>query len=93
MALALVHHIAISGNVPLENFVEALSNLANGGVVEWVDKTDPMVQMLLKNRKDVFERYTWDHFKDALEQFFDIEKVTDIGGGRRRLCQVRQKHD
>ncbi len=93
LALALVHHIAIRGNVPLENFVEALSNVANGGVVEWVDKTDPMVQTLLKNRQDVFERYTWDHFKDALEQFFDIEKVTDIGGGRRRLCQVRQKQD
>jgi SAM-dependent methyltransferase len=93
LALALVHHIAITGNVPLENFVEALSKVAGGGVVEWVDKSDPMVQTLLKNRRDVFARYTWDHFKEALEQYFDIEKVTDIGGGRRRLCQVRPKHD
>ena len=93
MALALVHHIAIGGNVPLGNFVEALSCLAPGGVVEWVDKSDPMVQMLLKNRRDVFDCYSWDDFKPVLEQAFEIEKVADIGGGRRRLCQVRKRRN
>jgi len=91
LALALVHHIAISGNIPLKNFVEALSGLADGGIVEWVDKSDPMVKTLLKNRRDVFDHYTWDHFKYVLEQSFDMEKVIEIGGGRRRLCLVRRK--
>lgn len=91
LALALVHHISISGNVPLENFVEALSALAPGGVVEWVGKSDPMVQTLLKNRRDVFDRYTWGHFKQVLEQSFEIEKTIEIGDGRRRLCRVRKR--
>lgn len=91
LALALVHHMAISGNVPLKNFIDMLSSLANGGVVEWVDKTDPMIQALLKNRRDVFDEYTWDNFKHLLGQSFNIEKVTKIGDGRRRLCLVRQK--
>jgi hypothetical protein len=91
LALALVHHIAITGNIPLENFVEALSVMADCGVVEWVDKSDPMVETLLQNRRDVFDHYSWGHFKHVLEQTFNIEKVTEIGGGRRRLCQVQRK--
>ena len=91
LALALVHHIAIGGNVPLPAIVAALAELAPAGVVEWVDKSDPMVETLLRNRKDVFNHYRWDDFRQALEARFEIVETAEIGGGRRRLCWVRAR--
>lgn len=89
LALALVHHLAISGNVPLDDIVAMLARVAPTGVVEWVDKSDPMVELLLRNRKDVFDRYGWAEFQRALETKFEIAETIEIGGGRRRLCRVR----
>ncbi|MDJ0893612.1 MAG: methyltransferase [Alphaproteobacteria bacterium] len=86
LALALVHHICISANVPLQAFVDVLRQIAPVGVVEWVDKSDDMVQRLLRNRKDVFAEYTWDQFKAAVETAFHLASVQDSHGGRRKLC-------
>lgn len=64
LALAILHHIVISGNVPLRRAIAYLTELAPRGVIEWVPKSDPMVQTLLRNRKDIFESYN----EAALEQ-------------------------
>ena len=71
LALALIHHICIASNVPLENFVEFLVSVAPQGVLEWVDKKDPMVQFLLRNRDDIFPNYTW--------EFFTVNVMTSNG--------------
>lgn len=89
LALALVHHICITANVPILEFVEVLAQIAPAGVVEWVDKSDDMVQRLLRNRKDVFETYDWSHFSAALERRFRIDTVEESHGGRRKLCLLR----
>ena len=91
LALALVHHVAISGNVPLPAFVAVLAKMAPAGVVEWIDKSDPMIQTMLRNRKDVFDRYGWDDFQEALAARFEILRTVEIGDGRRRLCLVRAR--
>jgi ribosomal protein L11 methylase PrmA len=57
VALALVHHLAITHNIPLEWVVRWLVELAPRGVIEFVPKTDPMVQELLKLRQDIFPDY------------------------------------
>jgi hypothetical protein len=91
LALALVHHICISGNVPVADFVSQLAEIGGGGVVEWVDKTDNMVRRMLRNRVDVFDDYTWEDFRAALEQHFDIERVQESHDGARKLVMVRRK--
>ena len=92
LALALVHHICIGGNVPVESFVGALGDIAPGGVVEWVDKSDPMVQFMLRNRADVFDGYTWQAFHAALGARFDIIDIVEQKGGGRRLCMVAARN-
>lgn len=91
LALALVHHLRISGNVPLSQFAETLSQMGRGGVVEWVDKEDQMVRFLLRNRADVYEDYTWNGFRQALEADFILKKTHESHGGQRRLCFVMKK--
>ena len=75
LCLALVHHLAISGNVPLGRIVRWLSTIAEAGVVEFVPKSDPMVQTLLRTREDVYEGYTQAAFERALGQHFQISEV------------------
>ena len=91
LALAIVHHICIAGNVPLEGFVAQLATVGAWGVVEWVDRSNSMVQAMLRNRKDVFIDYTWDDFRTYLEKTFSIHRVVEIHGGTRKLCLVSRQ--
>jgi hypothetical protein len=91
LALALVHHLAIGGNVPLPQIVEVLRRIAPTGVVEWVDKRDAMVQRMLRNRTDVFGEYRWEVFRSELEERFEIVRTVDTHDGARRLCQLAPK--
>lgn len=82
LALALIHHIAISKNVPLAEVVAWLTSLAPRGVIEFVPKTDPMVVELLQLREDIFPDYDEANFVRCLEQRARIvhrEKVSATG--------------
>ena len=57
-ALAVIHHMAIGKNVPLEMAVDWLMGLAGTGVIEFPSKADPMVKQLLRHREDIFPDYT-----------------------------------
>jgi ribosomal protein L11 methylase PrmA len=62
IALAVIHHLAIAKNVPLDMAVDWLMGLAPQGVIEFPSKADPMVQQLLKYRPDIFPDYTEEAF-------------------------------
>lgn len=62
LALAVIHHLAIAKNVPLDMAVDWLMGLAPAGVIEFPSKADPMVQQLLKHRPDIFPDYTEEAF-------------------------------
>ncbi|MEB3702970.1 Putative methyltransferase [Candidatus Bealeia paramacronuclearis] len=85
LALALMHHLCITYNVPLESFVKFLRSIAPCGIVEWVDKQDPMVQFLLRNRTDIFENYTWENFELYVKKYFDIKKIVSLNKGNRKI--------
>jgi len=91
-ALALMHHICIANNVPLEHFIRFLYNIAPKGVLEWVDKNDPMVQILLRNRADIFPEYNWENFVDVVKKYFVIKKTQTINNGFRKLCWLEQRN-
>ena len=66
LALALIHHLAITNNVPLEAIASWLVDLAPCGVVEFVGKADSQVQGMLRLRDDIFPDYTLDRFLGLL---------------------------
>jgi hypothetical protein len=92
LALALVHHLAISGNIPLEEIVDYLRETAPQGVVEFVGKADPMVKRLLARRRDVFTDYDREHFEAALSRHFRILGSGTISTGTRTLYHLSQAH-
>ena len=91
LSLALIHHLCISHNVPLASFVKFLKSIASRGIVEWVDKSDPMVQFLLRNRTDIFDSYTLENFQSLISQDFNIEKMTPLNNGTRQLLLLSEK--
>lgn len=94
VALAVVHHLAISRNIPFGELLDWLIDLAPCGVIEFVPKTDPMVQKLLALRADIFEDYTWNFFADRVAQKARIDRVLQVGKyGRTLVSYIRHGHE
>lgn len=83
LALALVHHLAIGGNVPLTNLLEWFSMLAPHLVVEFVPKDDPQVRRLLVSREDVFLDYSREGFEKALGSLYEVVETRDLPSSER----------
>lgn len=91
MALALVHHLAISNNVPLNDIAAIFAGLGQYAIVEFVPKEDSQVQRLLRSRLDIFPSYTLDGFIEAFSQAFEILERTNIEGTQRVLFLLKKK--
>jgi ribosomal protein L11 methylase PrmA len=85
LALALIHHVAISKNVPLDGVVSWLTGMAPRGVIEFVPKTDPMVVELLRMRDDIFPHYHEEHFVSSLQERARIVASETVSASGRKL--------
>ena len=85
MALALVHHLAIARNVPLERVAEFFSRLGRFLVIEFIPKSDSQVRKLLLNRPDIFPGYTKEGFELAFKTHFQIVRAMPVQQSERWL--------
>jgi len=92
MALALVHHLAIANNVPLDRVASFLRRVAARWlVVEFVPKSDPKVRELLASRQDVFGGYSQEAFELAFAERFEIRRREAIEGSARTLYLMQAR--
>lgn len=91
LALALIHHLAISNNVPLDKVAAYFARLCKSLIIEFVPKSDSQVQRLLVTREDIFTRYTQKDFEKAFTHHFTIEGSTPIHGSERILYLMRRR--
>jgi SAM-dependent methyltransferase len=92
LALALVHHLAISANVPLAEVVDWLASLGATTVVEFPTREDPMVQRLLAGKRDETHLdYDLAGFERLLGEAFEVEARQELPGGTRVLFRVRPR--
>jgi hypothetical protein len=91
LALALIHHLAISNNTPLEQVARFMSRLGEHLIIEFVPKEDPKVQILMASRRDIFPTYTREGFETAFEPAYDILDSQEAGHSMRRLYLMRKK--
>ncbi len=90
MALALVHHLAISNNVPLQDVAEFMARIGEWLIIEFVPKEDSQVQRLLATREDVFPSYTKAGFESAFSAHFRIVSSENVEGTVRTLYLMRR---
>ena len=91
IALAFVHHLAIGKNVPLPEVVKWLVGTAPAGIIEFVPKTDPMVQKMLALRDDVFPDYSEAAFVQALERHSRIAGRQVVSKSGRTLFRYERR--
>jgi SAM-dependent methyltransferase len=89
LALALVHHLAITANLPVREIVDWLKGLGATVVVEFPTREDPMVRRLLSGKRDdANPDYELSHFERCLEDAFRIERSEPLPSGTRVLYHV-----
>ncbi|HEY7492668.1 MAG TPA: class I SAM-dependent methyltransferase [Candidatus Tectomicrobia bacterium] len=85
LALALVHHLAVTNNIPLGHIVSWLTALAPCGVIEFVPKSDPMFQRLIRLREDIFSDYTEEKFLNLLGRYAAVVRKEHLSENGRCL--------
>ncbi|NBD95834.1 MAG: SAM-dependent methyltransferase [Gammaproteobacteria bacterium] len=93
MALALVHHLAISNNVPLERIADYFARLCDNLIIEFVPKADSQVRRLLSSRADIFDNYHESGFEAAFSRCFRVEASESVAGSERTLYWLRRRAD
>ncbi len=87
ICFALIHHIVIGCNIPMESFVNWVISLAPKGLIEFVSKSDPMVRQMLQHRTDIFLNYDENHFSFALNSRCRIVRSHSISSSSRKIYE------
>ena len=91
LALALIHHLAISNNLPFANIATFLGQICEHLIIEFVPKTDSQVKRLLSTREDIFPDYTQKGFEGEFRKEFAIEASAPIAESERVLYRMKRQ--
>jgi 2-polyprenyl-3-methyl-5-hydroxy-6-metoxy-1,4-benzoquinol methylase len=91
LALALVHHLAITNNVPLSMIAKLFADIGEKLIIEFVPKEDKQTQKLLQNREDIFDNYNEKEFEAEFSKFFTITMKKNIPDSKRSLYLMIRK--
>ncbi len=92
LALALLHHLVISNNLPLGKITQFFKKICNNLIIEFVPKTDSQVKRLLISREDIFSDYTKENFENEFQKFFIIKDSIKIQDSDRILYVMEKKN-
>jgi ribosomal protein L11 methylase PrmA len=82
MALALIHHLAITNHINFAMMAGFFSSSCKELIIEFVPKEDDKVQLLLANREDIFDWYSENNFVAAFEEKFILTKQHRFSNSR-----------
>jgi hypothetical protein len=91
LALALVHHLTLGGNVPLARVAEWFARLAGTLLIEWVPETDPQVRRLVQHRPEAPLPYDRTAFDAAFHSHFDVVDSAPVGESGRVLLVMHSR--
>jgi hypothetical protein len=90
-ALALIHHLAISNNLPLNKIADFFSKVCDSLIIEFVPKEDSQVQILLSTREDIFSNYKQQVFEHEFSKYFMIHDSIKVEESKRALYLMTKK--
>ncbi len=93
LCLALIHHIVITANIPLPEFIAWLAQLGADLVIEFVSHEDEMVKTLLRHKEDQYHDYTLQVFETCLATYYAITAKQALGSGHRTLYLAKRLAD
>ncbi len=88
--LAVLHHLTISGGIPLSHSLDLAARLTEFAVIEFVMPNDPMVQLIGATASPDGARYDLSTFEAELERRFRVIEFANVRPTR-RLYFARSK--
>ncbi|GGG67433.1 class I SAM-dependent methyltransferase [Edaphobacter dinghuensis] len=83
MMLAVIHHLLLRGQIPLDSIASLCSRLTTRNLIlEWVPPTDPKFQELLRGRDSIYAHLTEAAFRDAFAVYFTVLNEHTLQNGR-----------
>jgi ribosomal protein L11 methylase PrmA len=91
LALALIHHLCIGKNIPMQKIAAFFDAIATHLVIEFIPKEDPKVQEMLYDREDIFDAYTESEFELCFGVYFIIAAAERIKDSHRKIYKMKRK--
>ena len=89
LALALIHHLAISNNLPFVKIAEFFRKICQWLIIEFVPKNDSNVKILLSSREDIFSDYLQENFETEFSKYFKIINRKNIINSKRVMYLMK----
>ena len=92
MALAVIHHMAITFHVPLASQLDMFRDLTPELIIEMPHADDPMVRKLLTNKRDgIHDDFNLDEFERLLNERFTVKSKMLLSSGTRTIFHAVRK--
>lgn len=91
LALAIIHHLAISNNLPFGLIASFFSKITRNLIIEFIPKTDSQIKKLLATRKDIFDQYNELNFENIFSSFFRIRQKKILHQSKRVIYLMEKK--
>ena len=81
LALALIHHMSLSGNIPFDRSAEFFASFSKYLIIEFSERKDSYVKRLLNQKREFkthFEFYSLNNFEVAFTSYFKILGKVEI---------------
>lgn len=91
MALALIHHLRLTYNLPFWKIASFFASVSNFLIIEYVDKQDSQIQKMLLNREDIFWDYTNETFENEFSEYYNILQKEHLPNTHRILYLMEKK--
>jgi len=96
MALALIHHMTLSGNVPFERSAEFFASFSNNLIIEFPKREDSWVKSLLVRKREFinhFDFYNQSNFEKQFSLYFNMIQKEEIPETKRIMYLFKNKKD
>ena len=88
LALAVIHHLSIASNIPLDHSADYFADRADELVIEFVGPGDNQVKRILAPKNISYDWYTEQNFQRAFSKRFKLEWRQQIPGTDRALFRL-----
>ena len=95
MALAVIHHMSLSGNIPFEMSAAFFASFSKYLIIEFPKRNDSWVQRLLNTKgefKSHFDFYNVEHFESCYSDYFEIVESIDLKNSERTMYLLKSSH-
>ncbi|MBC8756021.1 class I SAM-dependent methyltransferase [Kordia sp. YSTF-M3] len=94
LALALIHHLSLTGNVPFENSAAFFAAISEHLIIEFPKRNDSYATRLLNAKaefKDQFGHYNLEDFERTYSEYFELIDKKEITDSERVLYLFKKK--